>query len=176
MASLDASNVREFVGEVYSHMQAKTRYVSIQLGIGGFQSLPASLVDEKGYGDCKALTTYMKSMLDSKGINSNYILVRAGSDVPDVKKEFPSNQFNHVFLGIPTEQDTILIECTSQASPVDYIGTFTDDRNVLWVEKGGSKIIRTPTYSEDDNKIIKEATVFIDEEGNGVVNLKSKSS
>ena len=167
---------QQLVYDIYDYMQDKTRYVSIQLGIGGFQSLPRKLVDEKGYGDCKALTHYMKSMLEFKGISSNYVLVLAGKNAPDIKPEFPSNQFNHVFLGIPLENDTIYLECTSQNSPPNYIGTFTDDRHVLWVEKENSQIIRTRIYDEHINLIHKEAEIDIDEEGNAKVTLTSVSN
>lgn len=128
--------------------------------MGGFKSLPTELVEKYGYGDCKALTTYMKNMLDYAGVSSNYILVRAGRDVPDVKSDFPSNQFNHVYLGVPMAADTLMLECTSQSSPSGYTGTFTDDRNVLWIANGGTKIIRSRIYDHSQNK--KESTVKIE--------------
>ncbi|MEP5613012.1 MAG: DUF3857 domain-containing protein [Cyclobacteriaceae bacterium] len=169
--SLNSLSTEQTIFEIYKYMQDKTRYVSIQLGIGGYQSLPASVVDENGYGDCKALTTYMKAMLEYKGLDANYILVRAGRDVPEVNEDFPSNQFNHVFLGVPIEGDTIMLECTSQEFPPNYIGTFTDDRNVLWVGTNESKIIRTPTYSELENVLKKKGKLQIDSDGNGKLTL-----
>ncbi|WP_436516584.1 DUF3858 domain-containing protein [Ekhidna sp. To15] len=168
--------VKSMVDTIYSYMQDRTRYVSIQLGIGGFQSLPADFVDEKGYGECKALTNYMKAMLRYKGVESNYILVKAGNDVPDVNDNFPSNQFNHVFLGVPTASDTILLECTSQSIPSGYIGSFTDDRNVLWIDEGKSKMIKTPVYSERENVYQKQANIKLDSEGNASLNVSVNHS
>ncbi|MFY0600022.1 MAG: DUF3857 domain-containing protein [Cyclobacteriaceae bacterium] len=154
------------VQQIYKYMQSRTRYVSIQLGIGGFKSLPANFVDEKGFGDCKALTNYMKSMLDYKGVKSNFILVRAGSEAMDVREDMISYQFNHVFLGIPTEEDTMYLECTSQITPTGFLGTFTDDRNVLWIEKDKSQIMRSPIYDEDVNILRTSCDMEMDEYGN----------
>jgi hypothetical protein len=170
---LKAKNLQkdETVNVIYSYLQSKTRYISIQLGIGGYQTIPSDEVEKTGYGDCKALTNYMKAMLRYIGIESNCILVRAGSDVPDVLGDFPSNQFNHVFLGVPLEADTLLLECTSQITSPGHIGTFTDDRNVLWISQGSSKIIRAPIYTAEENVKHSKAIVSLNEEGNASIAL-----
>jgi hypothetical protein len=159
------------VKEVYKLMQSRTRYISIQLGIGGFQSIPADRVEKTGYGDCKALSNYMKAMLDFLQVNSNYVLIRAGRDVPDVMADFPSNQFNHVFLAVPFDADTLWLECTSQITPPSHIGTFTDDRSALWVGPDQSRMIHTPVYSEIQNAKVNQSKVFIDEQGDAIVNV-----
>lgn len=170
---LDKSNKKNTIRQIYEYMQDKTRYVSIQLGIGGFKSLPVEDVDNYGYGDCKALTTYTKALLQYAGIKSNYILVRAGADEPDVIAEFPSNQFNHVYLGVPLPSDTIYLECTSQIVPTDYTGKFTDDRNVLWIDENKSSIIRSRVYDHKENAQNNFITVKLDEQGNGTASIES---
>ncbi len=167
--SIDKSDSRYVIQRLYEYMQDKVRYVSIQLGIGGFASLPTEDVEKYGYGDCKALSTYMKNLLDYAGIKSNYILVRAGDDVADVEADFPSNQFNHVYLGIPLKTDTVFLECTSQITPYGYTGTFTDDRNVLWIEKDASRIIRSKVYPHLENKRDSKIKIELDEVGDALL-------
>ena len=168
---LGKDDKRKLIQDIYEYMQDRTRYVSIQLGIGGFRALPTKDVEDYGYGDCKALSMYMKNMLDYAGVSANYVLAHAGSDVPDVISEFPSNQFNHVFLGVPLNKDTVYLECTSQIMPVDYLGSFTDDRNVLWVRKDKSAIVRSRVYSHGQNMQHNFVGISLDTEGNGTADF-----
>ncbi|MEQ9425441.1 MAG: DUF3857 domain-containing protein [Cyclobacteriaceae bacterium] len=162
----------EKVKILYNHLQNETRYVSIQLGIGGWQPFKASTVEELGYGDCKALSNYMKAMLDVVGINSNYVLVSAGANQPNIKKDFPGNQFNHAFIMVPSAKDTIWLECTSQQTPFGYLGSFTDDRDVLIInEDGTGNIVRTPAYSPEENLQKRNVMIKIDEEGNATADV-----
>ena len=174
--ALPPMDSRELARTLYYYMQDRTRYISIQLGIGGFQAIAADVVDKTGFGDCKALTNYMMAMLSYKGVNSNYVLVKAGENVPDLFHDFPSSQFNHVFLGIPMKLDTIFLECTSQSAPFNYLGTFTDDRHVLWCEPLGSQLIRSPRYKEDFNVKQVASKLVLDEQGNGTITLREENN
>jgi hypothetical protein len=147
---------------IYEYMQGKVRYVNIAIGIGGWQPFPAETVEKYWYGDCKALSNYMKSLLDVVDIKSYYCLVRAGEDVPNIDAEFVSSQFNHAFIMLPLEGDTIFLECTSQQVPFGYNGTFTDDRDILVVDKDNSYIKRTNVYGKDQNKTINSYLFKID--------------
>ena len=155
------------ISVLYNYLQNKVRYVSIQKGIGSWQPIEADDVDRLSYGDCKALSNYMKSLLDIAGIKSFYTLVRSGESSPAVTSGFPSNQFNHAILCIPTRKDTVWLECTSQHIPCGYLGTFTDDRKVLLINEDGGTLVRTKKYSLEDNKQIRIGSVSIDSDGNG---------
>ncbi|HRX01051.1 MAG TPA: DUF3857 domain-containing transglutaminase family protein, partial [Cyclobacteriaceae bacterium] len=102
-----ASSITEKIDILYKYMQSRTRYVSIQIGIGGYQPFDAATVDRVGYGDCKALSNYMVALLEAVGIPSNYTLIRAGQHAPKMVTDFPSTQFNHAVVMVPIEQDTV---------------------------------------------------------------------
>lgn len=168
----NAESTREKVKLVYEYMQSKTRYVNVVIGIGGWQPFSATDVDEDGYGDCKALTNYTYSLLKAAGIQSFYTIIKAGDNVQDVERGFPCNQFNHAILCVPDENDTIWLECTSQRNPFDYLGTFTEGRDVLLITESRGKLVQTPPLNIDDNRRIRKATVIIDELGNAKAEIR----
>lgn len=160
----DAGSDYEKAKRLYEYLQNKVRYVSIQVGIGGFQPFQAETVDRLSYGDCKALTNYMKSLLDVVGIKSYYCLVKAGDDSPNIDQGFVCSQFNHAFLMLPIAGDTLYLECTSQQVPFGYNGTFTDDRDVLVVDSTKSYIKHTNVYGKDKNLTVNTFTFKLNPE------------
>ena len=145
------STNEEKIRAVYDYLQSNTRYVSIQLGIGGWQPFKSSFVYNKGYGDCKALSFYTKSLLEAINIPSYYTLITAGPKKIEVRDDFPMSTFNHVILCVPNGLDTIWLECTSQTNPFNYLGNFTSDRKAVVITEGGGKVVRTPTYTQEVN-------------------------
>lgn len=151
---------------LYKYLQSKTRYVSVQLGIGGLQPIPASVVDQVGYGDCKALSNYMLAMLKAVGIKSYYTTVKAGDYFPQMIDDFPSFQANHAILFVPLKKDTVWLECTSQICPFNYLGMFTSDRMTLVMKDDGGELVRTRVYPARENFLYTKAKVRMFAEGN----------
>ena len=160
---------------VYNYMQEKVRYISVQIGIGGWKPMLASDVDKLSYGDCKALTNYTKALLDAVDVPSYYTILYAGSNKKDIKKEFSGIQGNHAILGIPDGENITWLECTSQDSPYGFIGDFCDDRDVLIVTPEGGKIVRTKNYSYEENLEETFVEVNINRKGGAKASYKSIS-
>ncbi|MEL1255119.1 DUF3857 domain-containing protein [Flavobacterium sp. DGU38] len=163
---------------VYDFVQKKSRYVSIQVGIGGWKPMLATDVDRLGYGDCKALSNYTKALLQAVDVPSYNTVLYGDRYKSDIQSDFVSMQGNHMILAIPTGNNYTFLECTSQDDPFGYQGTFTDDRNVLVVKPEGGEIVRTKIY-EDKGNIQKDKGVYtIDENGHfsGTVSIISEGS
>ena len=161
----------EKVQRIYEYMQGRTRYVSVQVGIGSWQPFDAASVQRLSYGDCKALANYMKTLLEIVGLKAYYCLVNAGQNAPPLVTEFPSSQFNHAFLCVPLKNDTVWLECTSQRVPCGFIGNFTDDRDVLLIDNEKSKIVHTKMYHSEENSIKQISHITVNEQGSGSVEL-----
>jgi transglutaminase-like putative cysteine protease len=169
----NASTREEKVRILYEYIQNKTRYVSIQLGIGGFQPFEASVVDQNGYGDCKALSNYMIALLDAVSIPSHYALINAGFGADPLIEDFPSTQFNHVLVAVPNEKDTLWLECTSQTNPFGYQGFHTGDRKALLITDNGAKLVKTKHYSAEENLQTRTANVFLEATGDGIAKIRT---
>jgi len=151
---------------VYKYIQDNTRYISVQVGIGGWQPIEAKTVDEVKYGDCKGLTNYTKALLKIVGIDAKYTVVYAGREKQNLNEDFASIQGNHVILNVPLENKDLWLECTSQDIPFGFLGTFTDDRKVLVISEEGGKIKTTDAYYSKDNFQKIDAKVTISKNGN----------
>jgi hypothetical protein len=160
---------------VYEFMQKKTRYISVQIGVGGWKPMLAKEVDDLGYGDCKALVNYTQSLLEEANVEAYYTVVYA-DDKKNIDKDIVSVQGNHAILYLPNNNKPVWLECTSQTSPFGHIGSFTDDRDVLVVKPTGGEIIHTKIYNDSENNQNTVGYFNIDEEGKITAQAIIKSS
>ncbi len=154
---------------LYNYLQNNMRYVSIQLGIGGLKPFPASFVDNKKYGDCKALSNYLKSALDAVGVKSNMVIIEGGTTPGIVREDFPAHYFNHVILCIPQQKDSIWLECTSTTLPFAELGPFTENRKAMMVTDDGGVLVNTPISKYADNTQSIHTIIEVNEDGGAKV-------
>jgi Domain of Unknown Function with PDB structure (DUF3857) len=160
---------------IYKFVQQKSRYVSIQVGIGGWKPMYAKDVDRLGYGDCKALSNYTRSLLKVVGVPAYNTILYGDKYKRNLQDDFVSLQGNHMILCVPDKDKNIFLECTSQDDPFGYQAGFTDDRSVLIIKPDGGEVVKTTQYPDKSNTQISKGNFKIDENGNltGFVSIVS---
>lgn len=161
----NAKTDREKVGIVYDYLQKNSRYVSIQLGIGGFQPIPATAVHKNRFGDCKGLSNLMKAMLKAIGIESNYCEIGVNrSDI--LYADFANvSQTDHAILLVPLKNDSIWLECTLQTLPFGFVHDGIAGHDAVVISDEGGKLCRLPTYSENENVTNSNVVIELNENG-----------
>jgi hypothetical protein len=172
----NAGSREEKISLLYQYLQKNMRYVSIQLGIGGFKPFAVKFVDEKKYGDCKALTNYMRYLLQTAGILSYPALINAGHNKIPADPAFPTDPFNHVILCVPGSKDTTWLECTSNNNKAGELGTFTENKKALLLTEKGGILVNTPASDFRKNELITKNDVSIKSDGSAIIRNQLRST
>lgn len=164
------------IKKIYKYVQDNTRYVSIQVGVGGWKPMEVSDVEKYGYGDCKALSNFTRSILKAYDIESYYTVI-FGGDRKKLDEEIVSMQGNHVILSVPNNENYIFLECTSQTNPFSYLSDFTSNRNALIIKPNGSEIVKTSEYKTENNTQLTKSKIIVLENGaiSGTAEIISKN-
>ncbi len=168
----------EKVNALYKYLQNNSRYISIQLGVGGLQPFDAKFVSERKYGDCKALSNFMVALLKEAGVPANYVIIGGGADIASdyLIEDFPKSYFNHVICCVPNGKDSIWLECTNQTTSAGFMGSSTGNRKALLIAEDGGHVVNTPFYKASDNKQIRNVKAMIDTDGNLSAELRTDFS
>lgn len=165
---------REKVKVLYDYLGKTTRYVSIQLGIGGFQPATAEKVHKSGFGDCKGLSNYMMAMLKAVGIKSHYAEIST-KQARFLKDYMSANQTNHVILQVPLEKDTLWLECTNPKLPFGYIPQGLAGHDALVIANDKGVVCQLPSYPDSINTQTTKAVVIINDDGKATVSVSQDS-
>ena len=112
----DARTRDDSIRAIHRWVAQDIRYVSISLGIGGYQPrLPAKVI-ETGYGDCKDKATLFVAALNTIGIRAHPVLLnsraRADRAAPTIR------QFDHEIAAVETGSGKYqYVDLTSELTP-----------------------------------------------------------
>lgn len=95
------------------------RYVSIALGMGGYQPrLPQAVLETK-YGDCKDKATLFIALARRMGYTAYPVLLNAGGKV---ERSLPSiEQFDHVIAAVQRPSGYMYVDLTSELTPLGQL-------------------------------------------------------
>ena len=160
---------------LYRFLRDKTRYVSIQFGIGGYKPAPVAVVDKTGFGDCKALTNYMRRLLKAVGIESDFTILNT-----ERKDFFPGytsfGQTNHVILSVPLAQkaDTLYLECTNPALPLGYRHDNLAGHELILIQEDGGHLVRAAAYPDSLHRSDIHTTIRLRTDGSASLQVRKR--
>lgn len=161
---------------LYAYFRERTRYVSIQLGIGGLRPMAAKEVSRMGFGDCKGLSIYLKALLAAAGVESYYYVLNTNR--AHLFAGYPSpGQMNHAMLAVPLPElcDTAWVECTNPAYPLGYRHSDAAGHNILMVKPEGA-FLRIPAYPDSLSVLRHFVDVNLSTDGSASVSVREEAA
>ena len=112
------------------------RYVSLSLGIGGYQPRKVSEIVRTGFGDCKDKATLFVAALGHVGITAYPVLLSADGGVT---RGLPSkDQFDHAIGAVPGPNGYTFTDLTSDLYPYGQLSLSEQGEFALVVKPDGS--------------------------------------
>lgn len=178
----NATNELEKIKAIAAYVQ-NMQYISVDIGIAngnGYRPRPASLVLQRGYGDCKDKANLMRAMLRALKIEAFPVFIFSG-DPTFVREEWSSpSQFNHCIIAVKVSDEVkvpsiithpalgrlLIFDATD---PHTLVGDFPDHEQGSFAliaagEQGG--LAKMPILPSEFNKLERTAEITLDERGN----------
>ena len=137
-----ASTERDKVRRLYNWVSRQIRYVSLEIGAGGYIPHTAQSILEHRYGDCKDHVVLLEALLRAVDIESSPALVNLGRAMrlPELTLLTP---FNHVITYVPSLG--LYLDSTARFAPLGTLPEEVMDKPVLLTATG--QVARTPKSS-----------------------------
>jgi hypothetical protein len=113
----------------------------------------------------------MVSLLKEAGVKANYVTIYNDDSFKGAYDDFPMNLFNHVIACVPSQKDTVWLECTNETVSPGFLGESSSNRNALLIDEDGGHLVRTPVYEKKDNQKIRKIDAVVDADGNLEANI-----
>lgn len=164
----DARTLSDSLSAVQRWVAQDIRYVSLSLGIGGYQPRPPAEVFRTQYGDCKDKATIFVTMAQRMGVEAYPVLLSAGGEV---ERSLPSiDQFNHAIAAVKLGGKYMYVDLTSDLTPWSALPGSDQGQFALVVHPDGHA--DEVTLPEDPPSVNLSQTSFKGElTHDGLVNL-----
>jgi transglutaminase-like putative cysteine protease len=153
------------------------RYVSIALGLGGYQPRTPAQVVATGYGDCKDKATLFIAVVNRLGFQAYPVLLNSGGRV---ERALPSiGQFDHAIAAVERPTGRLYVDLTADLVPYGELPASDQGQFALVVHQDGTSeqvIIpeAPPSANLNETRIIGALTAdgylnaFYEERGLGI--------
>lgn len=127
------------------------RYVSLSLGIGGYQPRTPEAVFETKSGDCKDKATLFVAISREMGFDAYPVLIRLNGrgrrDLPTVA------QFDHMIAAVATDTGYTYLDLTASHTPFgEVVPSLQGEFGLLVREDGGAEEVELPESAREENR------------------------
>lgn len=146
-----AKTLDDSVRAVHRWVAQDFRYVSLSLGLAGFQPHPPSEVFANSYGDCKDKATFFVALMNRMGVTAYPVLLSSSGGV---LRTLPSgHQFDHMIAAVDRNGRRTYVDLTADIVPYGSLPPAEQGEFGLVVHPDGtSEEITFPTDPSASNK------------------------
>lgn len=147
----DARTLDDSLRALYRWIAQDVRYVSLSLGIGGYQPrLPLEVV-QTGFGDCKDKATLFLALARRMGVDVYPVLASLSGTVDSLHPSI--RQFDHMIDAIATPQGYKYLDLTAELVPYDELPPYLEGEVGLLIRfDGAAEIVTFPEDPPDANR------------------------
>jgi transglutaminase-like putative cysteine protease len=146
-----AKTLDDSVRAVHRWVAQDFRYVSLSLGLAGFQPHPPSEVFANSYGDCKDKATFFVALMNRMGVTAYPVLLNSSGGV---LRTLPSgHQFDHMIAAVDRNGRRTYVDLTADIVPYGSLPPAEQGEFGLVVHPDGtSEEITFPSDPSASNK------------------------
>ncbi len=127
---------------IYNYITQEISYSSVSFLQSSFIPQEPQLTCSAAIGDCKDVATLMITLLRMAGIESHYVLVKAGRYLP--YKSLTANIFNHAIVAYEMEGQTHFLDLTTDKYPYYVLPEQDHEAWALMIKPGEQDLFRLP--------------------------------
>ena len=158
--SIKGTSQNELIENAFNAVVGKIRYHADEEERFAFFPRKAATIFSNGYGDCKEISTLLKTLLQGKKIETYLTLVSTRNKMQPVRKYPSLDNFNHVILAAGTHTgryrflDGTQTWAKANNSYYELIG-----QTAFLLKPGGSQLIQIPADNNYKNIVITRSKI-----------------
>jgi transglutaminase-like putative cysteine protease len=163
---LGMTNPDDRLRTLFEFVQGKINYVSISLGVGGWQPHANGDVFKYRYGDCKDKATLLIAMLRAVDLEALPVLIRT-RDSGLIDRDNPSVDFNHAIVAVPGPDGYRFLDPTDTRTPFGDLPEIDQGVPVVVVKPDGTgELLETPLSPPERNRRDRVVRASLNPAGN----------
>lgn len=157
----------EIIKNSFDVIVRKIRYHADEDGRFAFFPRKASAILENGYGDCKEISTLLKTLLHEKNVDAFPALVSTKHHYQPVEKYPNLDNFNHMILATSASGDDYrFLDGTNTWAKANSSYYPLIGRTAFVIKPGGSRLVKVTAGNDFQNRIVTYAQVMEKQKGN----------